>query len=358
MDQGSAMATTDRTIGLDLGDRWTHLCVVDREGRIVEESRVATAPEALRQRLAGYPPSRVVLEVGTHSPWVSRVVEELGHEGVVANPRKLRLIYANDSKSDRVDAEALARVGRLDPELLHPIRHRGAERQADRVLLRSREALVRTRTALVNHVRGAVKAMGQRLPACTTVAFARRALPAVPTELRDALEPVLGLIQELTVRIRAYDRAIRQRGEAHYPETQLLRQVTGVGPLTALAFVLCIEDPRRFPRSRTVGAYLGLRPRQSQSGERNPQLRITKAGDEGLRRYLIGSAHYILGPFGPDCDLRRFGLRLAERGGGPAAKKRAIVAVARKLAVLLHRLWVTGEGYEPLRHAAPTPSAA
>jgi transposase len=339
------------TIGMDLGDRWTHVSVLDAAGQVVEESRVATQPAALRRWLAARAPSRVVLEVGTHSPWVSRLVEEAGHEAVVANARKLRLIYANESKSDRVDAEALARVGRLDANLLHPIQHRSAESQADRVLLRSREALVRTRTALVNHVRGSVKAMGQRLPACTTPAFARRAGPALPPELQEALAPVLAVIGELSGRIRAYDQAITKRAAQHYPQTERLRQVTGVGALTALAFVLCIEDPRRFPRSRMVGAYLGMIPRRSQSGERDPQLRITKAGDEGMRRLLVGSAHYILGPFGPDSDLRRFGLRLAERGG-PAAKKRAIVAVARKLAVLLHRLWVTGETYEPLRLAA------
>jgi transposase len=338
------------TIGMDLGDRWTHVSVLDGSGQVVEESRVATQPASLRRWLAARSPSRVVLEVGTHSPWVSRIVEEVGHEAVVANARKLRLIYANEGKSDRVDAESLARVGRLDASLLHPIQHRSAGFQADRVLLRSREVLVRTRTALVNHVRGSVKAMGRRLPACTTPAFARRASSELPTELQEALAPVLAVIEELSKRIRAYDRAIGKRAAESYPQAERLRQVTGVGALTALAFVLCIEDAGRFPRSRTVGAYLGMIPRRSQSGERDPQLRITKAGDEGLRRLLVGSAHYILGPFGPDTDLRRFGLRLAERGG-PAAKKRAIVAVARKLAVLLHRLWVTGESYEPLRRA-------
>ena len=136
----------------------------------------------------------------------------------------------------------------------------------------------------------------------------------------------------------------------HYPETDLLRQVEGVGALTALAFVLTLENPERFAKSRSVGAYLGLEPAQDQSGDRDPQRHISKEGDEMLRKLLVGSAHYILGPFGSDSDLRRHGEKIASRGG-KNAKKRAAVAVARKLSVLLQRLWVTGEVYEPLRNA-------
>lgn len=349
MGQGNA-TKTGMTIGMDLGDRFTHVCVIDEEGAVAERRRVLTRPTSVRRLLAGYPPSRVVLEVGAHSPWVSRLVSELGHEVVVANPRRLAVIYANESKNDVVDAEALARVGRLDAKLLRPIQHRSAASQADRTLLRSRAVLVRSRTALVAHVRSSVKSTGARLPRCSAASFGRRMGGEIPEELREALAPLLELIQGLTQRIRAYERAIKRRCETSHRETRQLTQVTGVGDLTALAFVLCLEDPRRFPKSRVVGAYLGLRPRQRQSGERDPQLGITKAGDVELRRLLVGSAHYILGPFGPDTDLRRFGLRLIARGGA-GAKQRAVVAVARKLAVLLHRLWITGEVYEPLRQA-------
>ena len=164
------------------------------------------------------------------------------------------------------------------------------------------------------------------------------------------MDPLLEEIGSLTARIRAFDKVIEELCAEKYPETEIVRQVTGVGPLTALAFVLAIEDPSRFARSRTVGAYFGLVPKQRDSGDQEPQLRIAKTGDEHVRRLLVGSAQYILGPFGPDCDLRRFGLALAARGG-KNAKKRAAVAVARKLAVLLHRLWVTGAEYEPLRQA-------
>jgi len=291
-----------------------------------------------------------VLEAGTHSPWVSRLLCELGHEVIVANPRKLRLIYANDSKSDRVDAEYLARVGRLDPALLSPLVHREAQAQAHLAIIRSRDALVKARVALINHVRGSVKAVGGRLRKCSAESFAKTAATHLPEDLTPALAAVLDSITELTTKIRAYDREIERLCRDDYPETAVLAQPAGVGNLTALTYVLTIEDPARFPKARAVASYVGLRPRQAQSGSSDPQLRITKAGDEMLRRLLVGSAQYILGPFGPDTDLRRWGLALAERGG-PAAKKRAVVAVARKLSVLLLRLWATGEVYEPLRNS-------
>ena len=337
-------------IGLDIGDRYTHVAIIDEAGELVEESRIRTTPDAIRQRFGTGASRRIALEVGTHSPWLSRVLEEAGHEVVVANPRRLRFIYDSTDKSDRTDAEALARVARLDPELLKPIRHRGEEAQRHLAVIRARDAVVGARTALINHTRGAVKAVGSRLPKCSAPSFAVKAREHVPTELRAALSPVLELIAELTARIRAYEREIERLSAEQYPETERLRQVAGVGSLTALAYVLVLEDPDRFARSRAVGAYLGLRPKRSESGDSRPQLRISKGGDELLRKLLVQAAQYVLGPFGPDTDLRRWGQRLAARGG-KNAKKRAVVAVARKLAVLLHRLWVSGEPYEALRHA-------
>jgi transposase len=288
---------------------------------------------------------------------VSRLVTRLGHEAVVANPRRVRLIAANDSKCDRLDAELLARLGRLDPNLLAPIVHRGLQAQRDLVLLRARDGLVRARTQLINQVRGFAKSLGTRLAKSSAPAFAKRTRAAVDPDLFPGLETLLGMIEQLTPEIRRLDREVERQCDERYPETQRLRQVTGVGALTALAFVLTVEDPERFARSRSVGAYLGLRPRQRDSGEQRPQLRITKAGDAMLRRLLVSSAHYILGPFGPDTDLRRFGLRLAARGGR-SAKKRAVVAVARKLAVLLHRLWITGEPYRAIGYGAVDKHAA
>ena len=268
----------------------------------------------------------------------------------MANARKVRAIYDNDKKCDRVDAEQLARFARMDPKLLSPIEHRGKEARADLAVLRSRSALVDSRTQLVNHVRGCMKSFGARLSGCTTATFARRAAWKIPRELRRALVPILRTIAELTQRIAAFESRIERLGTERHPDTKRLRQVDGVGPITSLAFVLTLEDPRRYRTSRAVGAYLGLRPGRSQSGKSDPELHITKAGDRDLRRLLVQSAQYILGPFGKDSDLRRFGLALAARGR-KSAKKRALIAVARKLAVLLHRLWITGSEYDPLRHA-------
>jgi transposase len=219
------------TAGLDLGDRYSYLCLIDqRSGEVVEEGRLRTTPEALRRRFASERPLRIAIEAGTHSPWVSRLLEECGHEVLVANARKLRLIYANKRKTDEVDAENLAR---LDPRLLYPLKHRGEECQAHLAIIRSRQALVGSRTQLVNHVRGAVKSFGGRLPKCPARSFHKRAPEHIPEALRPALEPVLEQIGSLTERIRQYDRQLETVSEEHYPETELLRQVEGIGALTA-----------------------------------------------------------------------------------------------------------------------------
>ena len=339
------------TAGLDIGDKHSYLCLLDTaSGEVMEEGGMRTTPEAFRRRFSSEQPMRIAIEAGTHSPWVSRLLKECGHEVLVANARKLRLIYANKRKTDEIDAENLARLARLDPKLLYPLQHRGENAQAHMAIIRSRQALVGCRTQLVNHVRGAVKSFGARLPKCPARSFHKRAAEHIPEALLPALGPVLEQIGSLTERIREYERQLETISKESYPETDLLRQVEGIGPLTALTFVLTLEDPYRFERSRSVGAYLGLVPATDQSGDRDPQRRISKEGDEMLRKLLVGSAHYILGPFGSDSDLRRHGEKIASRGG-KNAKKRAVVAVARKLSVLLHRLWISGEVYDPLYNA-------
>lgn len=340
------------TVGLDLGDRHCEICILDEGGAVVERGKVRTEELALRRRFGGMERVRVILEVGTHSPWISRLLSEVGHEVVVANPRKLRLIYENPRKTDRADAEYLARVGRMDPELLAPVAHGGRQVQADRGVLRARERLVRIRGQLVNHVRGTVKSWGARLPSCGAATFARRVGEEIPEALRPSLDPLVRQIEAISQEIKALDEQIERLCEERYPETRLLRQVPGVGPKMSLCFILTVEDPDRFRRSRDVGPYLGLVPRQDDSGSRERRGRITKTGDKMCRRLLVQSAQYILGPFGPDCDLRRWGERIIERGEA-RGKKHAAVAVARKLAVLLHRLWVTGEVYEALRAGGP-----
>jgi transposase len=333
-------------VGLDLGDKFSYITIIDQDGELIEESRLPTTKASFQRKFSALQLCRVAMEVGTHSRWASHLLTELGHEVLVANARKLRVIYHNPRKDDRADAEILARLARLDPELLSPIYHRSPQAQADLAVLRSRDAIVRCRTLLINHARDIVKASGSRLPSCSADSFAHKVAPDIPEPLLPALAPILNIIASLTKQIRAYDQKVKNLCSQRYPETKLLRPVGGVGTLTALGYILTLENPHRFRRSREVGPALGLVPRRDQSGDRDPQLRITKTGDAYLRRLLVGSAQYILGPFGPDCDLRRWGLKLAERGG-KNAKKRAVVAVARKLAVLLHHLWKTGEIYDP-----------
>jgi transposase len=343
------ITTTMRTIGIDLSDRTSELCVLGVDGQVVGRRRFSTTKEGFGKALADCGRSRVVIEVGTHSPWVSRFVAALGHEVIVANPRAVRSIAESNRKNDRHDAEQLARLGRADVRLLHPIRHRSEEVQRHHALLAVRNQLVKARTGLVVQARGLAKALGERLPRCTSEAFARRLRQRGLTTLLPGMSVIVAAVEGLSEQISALEREIETTSRSHYPHTMLLRQVAGVGSITAFAYVLTIEDPRRFSRSRSVGSYLGLRRRLRDSGEARPQLGITKAGDRELRRLLIQSAHYIL-TLGPDSDLKRFGLRLMARGGA-AARQRAAVAVARKLAVLLHRLWLTATIYEPLRKA-------
>jgi len=333
------------TVGIDLGDRFSRYCRLNQDSEVTEEGRIATTKAALERHFAGEDRLRIALECGTHSPWVSRLLESMGHEVVVANTRKIRAITASDAKNDRNDAERLARFAAYDVGLLSPIRHRSPQRQYDLSLLEARDALVRARTMLVNATRGLVKSSGGRLPKCSTESFATKAAAAVPAAMEASLTPLLQQVGTLTQQIRTMDRQIAAL-EKRYPEVTRLRTVPGVGPVIAAAYVLTLDSPTVAPASRCAGAFLGLRPRQSQSGDSDPQHRISKTGNGYLRRLLVQAAQYVLGPFGPDSQLRRWGLRLAASGGA-RGKKRAVVAVARKLAVLLHHLWRTGQSYRP-----------
>src|SRR3979411_1910824 len=284
------------------------------------------------------------------SPWVSRLLMELGHEVIVAHAQKVQLITKSNRKDDPHDARTLARLARIDPALLGPIRHRRVQGQIHLTVIRARGERQRARTALGNAARGLVKSYGQRLPKCGTQQVSRELAAELSTELRDVLEPLLKEIESLNERNKEYDERMEKIAKEVYPEVSLLKQVRGVGTQISLTYVLTIEDPYRFPKSRQVGRFLGLRPGRRNSGESEPQKGISKEGDRYLRTMMVQGAHYILGPFGEDSDLRRWGRKLSERGG-KNAKKRAVVAVARKLAVLLHRLWVSGEVYEPLRNS-------
>jgi transposase len=342
------------TIGIDLGDLKHAICVLDADGTIIKESKITNSRNALQKLSNKYPGALIAMEVGMHSLWINWFLKDLGHRVLVANPRKVRAISANIRKSDRNDAEILARLARSDEKLLSPIEHRSLDMQRDRLQVKLRDNLVRQRVDVISAVRFTLKSLGIRLRSTNTACFAkygRRVLGEEHPEILTLVEPSLAVIDVMTQQIRGFERSIEALAVDKYPETEFLTQIPGVGTLTSLTFVLTIGDPTRFKRGRDVAAYLGLVPKRDQSGDTDKQLRISKAGDVYLRRLLVTAAQYILGPFGPDCRLKRYGEKLAERGGS-RAKKKAVVAVARKLAVLLLTLWRDEAIYQPKRRAA------
>jgi transposase len=331
------------TIGIDLGDKMSRYCIVNQDGEAVEEGSFRNQVSSLETHFAGEP-RRIALEAGGQSAWISRELKRLGHEVIVANARELKWITASDTKNDPVDARKLALLARANVHLLAPVEHRTAEQQAELAVVRTRDAILRARTLLINSARGIAKGFGVRLPKSITSTFGKRALVDLPVTLRAPLEGLLGQIDALTQQIENYDQQVSQLAGQH-PEVNRLTSIPGVGPLTAVTFVLTLGRPERFPHSRDVAGFLGLRPKQRQSGACDPKLGISKSGDPYLRKLLVQCAHHVLGHWGKDSALRRWGLAKTE--GGKKATLRAIVAVARELSVLLHRLWVSGEFYKP-----------
>jgi transposase len=331
------------TIGIDLGDKMSHYAIVNQAGEVIEEGTFRNQVSSIEKHFPGDRAARVALEAGAQSAWISRELKRLGHEVIVANAREVKWITSSDKKNDRADARKLALLARADVRLLAPIEHRSAEQQVELNVIRARDVLVRARTLVVNAARGIAKGFGYRLPATVTTTFGKRALASIPAMLKPALTGLLQEVDHLGQQIWAYDQLVNQASERR-PEVERLSEIPGVGKLTALAFVLTLGRADRFAHSRDVAGYLGLLPRRQQSGERDPQLRISKAGDGYVRKLLVQCAHHILGHYGKASALREWGLA---KSGAKTATKRAIVAVARKLAVLLHRLWSTGETYQP-----------
>jgi transposase len=343
------------TIGIDVGDRRSHACVVDGSRTVLEEFSIETSEVGLCSKLRRES-CLIILEVGPHSRWMQKSFERLGHTVRVVDARKIQLISRSNNKTDKRDARTLAQLGAGVPELLGDIKHRSDQAQADLTVLLTRDHFIMLRTATINRVRGVLKAGGVKVPRMSTKAFHARVGELVPAALQRGILPLLEELRSLHLRIRALDKEIDAMA-ARYPAVAKLIAVHGVGNLTALAFVLSLDNPSRFKKSRDVGPFVGLTPRKHASGEKDPQLSITRSGNPFLRRILVQAAHYVLGPFGPDCLLRRFGLRISERGG-KHAKKRAAVAVARKLAVLLHRLWLSETPYDPWYRSNDAPPAA
>lgn len=342
--------TTKLTIGIDLGDKNSELCSLASDGQVKSRTSVETSDTAMHAFFSKCKtPSKVVIvmEAGTHSPWLSDMLEQMGFGVLVANPRKLRAIWGSVNKSDRHDAEMLARLARSDEQLLSPITHRDSKAQRDLVLLKARDGLVRARTGIINQARGLVKSLGLRIPSCSAEAFPKIARENLPATILTSIRELLQSADNLSKQIRSAERKLKTIATKRYPQTQKLQQIKGVGPVTSLAYVLTIGNPARFAKSRDIGPYLGLVPRRDQSGETDKQLSITKCGNPMMRKLLVNVANHIMGPFNEDCNLRRHGERIAQRGG-QIARRRAKVAVARKLAVLMHQLLISEEDYQPL----------
>jgi transposase len=312
--------------GIDLGNKHSEICWLDANGEVVERRRIATSSVELEKTFGGQPALVIAIETGMHANWVRRRLEALGHLVYVADAKRVKLIWETKSKDDRRDAQLLAEVVLRWPELLHAVPGRSLESEHGRALLTLRAALVDARTELINSVRGVTKSFGEKLPAADTAAFARKAGPALPAELRELVHATLLVIEQMSAQIAVYDKQVLKLCDGPYAAaTRRLRSIPGVGPLTALAFVLELDnDPGRLRNSRAAGALVGLRP--GRSGESKPELGITKTGNRMLRRWGLGLA----------------GRRSSKRG-----KRCAIVATARKLAVLLHTLWRKDQDFDP-----------
>jgi len=347
-------------VAMDLSDKANEFCAVDEAGRKTAAGKVPNTPEGISCFFAQFDKRTdvtAVIEAGTCSPWISHIIKSFGHKLIVANPRKVRAIWDTANKTDERDAELLARLGRVDPSLLKPIKHRSMDEQFDLSTARLRETLVQTRSKLSNCVKSTLKSLGVILEKRIEPTYLPTRLPLLlGKEHLDLVQPMLAAIAGINAQIKRYDEKIVGLC-AKYPECVRLTTIKGVGALTAVVFRLTISDPERLVRTRDVGPYLGLIPKRDQSGEVDKRLGISKAGDKLCRTMLIRAANYIIGSFGADSDLRRFGTRIKNKGG-KAPTKRAACAVARKLAVTMLAMWKSGEDYQPFRFAAGKRKAA
>ena len=341
-------------IGVDLGDTKHAICVTDKHAKVLKEYKISNTREQICKLAEEYPKALVAMEVGTHSPWISRLLKAYGLTVIVANARKLRAIYQNDRKSDLLDARMLAKLVRVDRELLYPVEHSSEDAQLDFLPIKMRGTLVTQRVNIINSIRGSLKALGIRIPSATSRGISKQArlfLEKNHLDVLPSISPLLDILDQLKIQIAYYDKAIDSLIATKYPSAQRIQQIGGVGPITALSFVLTIERPERFEDPRDVGAYIGLVPRRDQSGDTDKQLPISKKGNSHLRKLLVQCAQYNLGHFGQDSDLRRYGENLYQSKGSKAAKRKAVIAVARKLSVLMLTLWQRECDYEPLKNA-------
>ncbi len=333
-------------VGIDVHSKYSEVCGISEEGEVTLRRRIPTTETALRRFFGCREQSQVTLESGPVTPWVYRLLCELGHEVTVVNPRRVRLIAESTLKTDGIDAEVLARLSRLDLDLLRPVYQRTREAQELRARLRVRTSLVKARTSLINAVRGTLRAQGYRVPSCPAKSFVvRYASMGLDSSLAETIDPLVTTIGELTDRINRLEKELVAESSSNELLVRL-QTVPGVGPLVSLAFLGWMDRPDRFRKSRDVGACLGLRPSLRSSGGHEIRGRITREGDAEMRRLLVQAAHAALN-CRKESSLKNWAESLVERLG----KGKAVVALARKIAVLLHRLWVTGDTFRAFPQA-------
>lgn len=346
------------TIGLDLGNTFNKAVGLDAGGRVLFQEDLRNDPEAMEAFFNAHPGATVGMETGTHCRWIAALAAACGCEPVVGNARQLRLVFKSSRKNDWKDALKIAQICRADKSLFHPVTLRDDEHHRLYQLVRQRALLVGQRTQLVNAVRGFCKAGGVRLPKCDARSFASRAASLLPEGTRRDLKPLLDALAGLAAQIAAADAILEEYLDKHFPrESALLQTVPCVGPVTGAAFIALVPDPHRFRSAREAGPYFGLVPKQDQSGETDRPCEITREGNMLMRTMLVNVANLILRDAAPDTALKRFGLRLCGRGGGKVARRKAKVALARKLAVVMLAMLRSGEPFR-MAEAAPQPDGA
>ena len=330
------------TIGADVSDRTTKICVMTKaeggERRIVVETTCATTKAGFEEALSKFDRSwPVVFETGTHCRWMDRLFKEMGFKTIVGNPGKIPSITKSNTKNDRNDARELARLAIADPAMLHPVFLRDEVYQQMLRFHHARNMLISQRTQTINQIRGFAKSMGHRIECSSTEKFHELSKADWPRELEECAWPLMGVLKTVNLKIKAYDRLIERLAERpeFKPMVERVREVYGVGVIGSTVFVAAIGGrPDRFDHARDVGPYLGMTPKQDQSGDDDKQLHITHAGADIVRATLVECAGVVMMSNAKDTDLKLKGLRIAMHGGG-IAKKKAKVAVARALAVTM-----------------------
>jgi transposase len=332
-------------VGLDVSDKTTHICAVDVDGKVIWRGVCATDPAALATTLAKHCRDvvRVVLETGSLSAFLYHGLIERGVPAICICARHAKgVLSARVNKSDAHDAEGLAHLARTG--WFKAVHIKDTATHLDRAGLKVRDQLIKAHHAMLNQLRGLLKLFGLRLGKVTTPGKRTERLETLfgqKPELRAILGPLVGGLVALEKQIKLSSRGLDTRADAD-PVCRRLMSVPGVGPITALRYKTSIEDPARFNRGDDAGAYAGLVPRRSQSGERDVNGRISKAGDRGLRAALYEAANSLLSRVKRPCALQTWGKGLIVKKGA----KRARVAVARKLAILLHTLWRTDTSFK------------